>query len=406
VRASLRAARGLKWAMALGAPAFSALMGWIAWEIVRDRLAGRGWENVWVFAFVLATLAGLALLFLTGLLLVFRGWLEVGEEGLALRGVFRTRAIPWKAVAGYRLISSQMNVYVADWKLPINLGHFEGRERLYEEFRARVPDLDAVDLALEKREILEDQSLGRTGGEKTARLAELRRIVRPLNWSAYSAAAIGGVNALFVGYFPVQAAAACVLVVAPFALLMLALAYPGHVRLTYREGTAYPEGLSGILWASLLLGLMSLTDPHTLLGEEFYYWAVPLAVGFGGLWLYAEWDRLRESLRSWAMPLVVLLVGFLSGFWAGGTIYQANTVADLSAPVWGESRVIELRITRSRAGPDYHVKVAPWSASREPVELDISRETYQSLRTGMRVEIGVRAGLLGISWVETVRPKR
>jgi hypothetical protein len=51
----------------------------------------------------------------------------------------------------------------------------------------------------------------------------------------------------------------------------------------------------------------------------------------------------------------------------------------------------------------YHVTVAPWSASPEPVELDVPRATYESLAAGASVEIGVRRGALGIPWVDEAR---
>ncbi|HEX9181830.1 MAG TPA: hypothetical protein VF876_01100, partial [Burkholderiales bacterium] len=295
--------------------------------------------------------------------------------------------------------------YLVDRELPVNLGNFESRERLYEWFRARVPDLDQQELAEEAREIREDQSLGLTAGEKAARLAELRRVVRPINWSVYVAAAAGTANAVFGGPYAVRVAAACVLIVGPFALLMLAIAHPGHVRLGSREGSAYADGYGGIFWGGLMLGLMSLMDPHTLLGEEFHYWTAAVAAGFGGLWLYTEWVRLAEHLRSYVIVLAVLGVGFFSALWAGGTIYQLNTAADFSAAAWGESRVSELRRRHTRGGDTYLVTVEPWSASRVPVELEVSRATYRTLRVGMRVEIGVRPGLLGIPWVDEVRPK-
>jgi hypothetical protein len=40
-----------------------------------------------------------------------------------------------------------------------------------------------------------------------------------------------------------------------------------------------------------------------------------------------------------------------------------------------------------------------------PVELDVSRETYFTLRVGAAVDIGVRSGALEIPWVDEVRPR-
>ena len=65
-----------------------------------------------------------------------------------------------------------------------------------------------------------------------------------------------------------------------------------------------------------------------------------------------------------------------------------------------------LRESREKTGTAYHAEVAPWSASPEPVELNLSRETYETLRVGAIVEIGVRAGALEIPWVDEVRLKK
>src|SRR5262249_57425188 len=86
---------------------------------------------------------------------------------------------------------------------------------------------------------------------------------------------------------------------------------------------------------------------------------------------------------------------FVSGFWAGGAVYQFNKIADVSQPVWGSTTVTAMRESREKTGTSYHVKVAPWSASpHETVELTVSRETYEMLRPGAAVDIGVRRGAL------------
>jgi len=97
---------------------------------------------------------------------------------------------------------------------------------------------------------------------------------------------------------------------------------------------------------------------------------------------------------------------FLSSFWAGGSLYQLNKNSDVSAPVWGSTKVTGLRKSQEKTGTSYHVTVAPWSASAEPVELNVSSDTYHSLRVGASVEISVRRGALEIPWVDEVRLKK
>jgi hypothetical protein len=391
--------------MGIAAPALAAGIAWLGYDIVQQRLAGRGWENVWLLAIVIATLCGLVLLFLTSFAHVLRGKLTVGEEGIEMRGIFRTRTIPWKRMEGYRWIGGRMNVYLADAEMPIEVGYFEDRATLYALFQSLLPDLDAAVTEREAREIRDDLSLGLTQPEKDARLAEMRRLAKAVNWTAYVIAGAGGANALVLGPEWLQLLAACVLVLLPLVLLALALANPNRLRLDYREGSIYPEGASGIIASSMGLGLMAALDPHTLLGERFFFWAAGLAAVFALAWVYVERERLAEHLRSIVGALNVLGIACFAAFWASGSVYLANKHADVSPPVWATTKVTGLRVT-GRSGKSHLAKVAPWGGLPEAVELDVPREAYRALTVGMEVEVGVRAGALDIPWVATVRPAR
>jgi hypothetical protein len=399
-----RIAPGLRRVVTIGAPLIAAGHALLAWNLVQDRLAGRGWQSDAPFALMLATLAGIVLLFTAALVFIWRMRIELRADGFELRGLFGTRSIPWSKVEGTRWRNGQMNAYLAHDELPLMLAHFERRELLYAAFRAQVPDLGAVERVREAREMRADMELGFTDQERRVRLAALRRRVRLVSWPGYAAAALGGANAIFFGRADVQLAAACVLAAVPPLLVLLALGHRNRIRIGPAEGSAYPDALPGILAASLALGLIAILDPHTLLGERFAQWTLPLTIALAGLWLLAERERLGARTRSVASALLLAAVAFLSAFWAGGGVYLINVGADDSAPAWGASRVTRLSTSTTKAGKLYHASVEPWSASPEPVELDVPRATYRALHVGARVEIGVRRGALGIPWVDEVRP--
>jgi TRAP-type C4-dicarboxylate transport system permease small subunit len=400
-------ARWLKWMFALLAPLLAAGFAWGAWEIVQDRLAGTGWDNIWLLAFILATLVGLALLFVFTLAWTLRARLALDHQGVVLRGLFGTRKLPWDRIEGYRWNDRQLFLYPADGRWPINLSHFENQGLLYAWLQQHARNLQTTELAQEVREIREDHALGWSDEEKAAQLGKLRRIARPINWTGYATAAVGGVNALFFDQRIVQLVCATMLILVPVALMLLAVQYRNQFRLDYKEGSLYPEGLTGILASSIALGLMSLLDPHTLLGEHFAQWTLPIAGASAGLWLTLEWKHVQAQRRTLFILLHVLMIFFLSGFWAGGSIYQINKHADVSEPAWGSTRVTRLRESRERTGTAYYAEVAPWSASPAgPVELSLSPETYNTLRVGASVDISVRRGALEIPWVDEVRPRR
>jgi len=396
------AARWVRWTAPLF-PVLAALFGWLAWEIVQQRLAGGRWENVWLFAFVLGALAGLALLFLAAAAWALRARLTIDRDGVVLRGIFGTRAIPWDKFEGYRWIKGELYAYPAGDEWPLSLAYFENQALLRAWIVGRLRDLRAAELQQEDREISADLSLGLRKEEKAAELARLRRLVRPVNWAAYIAAGIGSVNALFFQHAGVQIAAALTLILAPVVLVLVALGHRDHVRLDYKEGTRYPEGASGIIAGGMGLAFISVFDTHTLLGERFYQWTFALTALGAGVWLSVEWPRIR-ALRSWVAALSVASFILLSCFWAGGTVYQLNLIGDTSEPVWHATRVTDLRQSSHRAGTSYYIKVERWDgAQAEPVELEVPRETYRALRAGVAVEVGVRRGALGIPWVQGVR---
>ena len=389
--------------MGIAAPLLAAVFAWLGYDIVQEHLAGRGWQNPWGLALVLATLAGLVLSFLGSVAHLARARLTVGEEGIEVRGIFRTRAMPWKQLEGYRWIKGQMNLYLVDAQMPVEVGHFEQRETVYALFQSRLPDLDAAVTAREAREIREDLSLGLTQAEKDAALAGMRRLAKSLNWAAYAAAGVGGANAMFQGPEALQVAAASVLVALSLALLGLALANPNRLRLDYREGSIYPEGASGIMASGMGLGVMAALDPHTLLGERYFVWAAALSAAFALAWLYVERERLAEHRGSIVGALNVLGFACFSAFWGSGAAYLVNRHADVSPPSWNATRVTGLR-EKGRTGKTYHVTVAPWGGMPEAPRLEVTRDAYRKLRAGMEVEVGVRAGALDIPWVEAVRP--
>jgi hypothetical protein len=193
----------------------------------------------------------------------------------------------------------------------------------------------------------------------------------------------------------------------PIGMTLLALKNPGHVRIDYPEGSRYPQILSGILACSVALWLMSLSDRHTLLGDTFYRWHVPLTLANAGIWGLIEIDRLRE-LYSRGRVLVAITVASLlclSLVWVGGAVYEVNKNFDTSKTVWSTTEVVDKRRQKKKSSVTYYVEVAAWDGSGgEAVELDVSKREYDAVEIGGPVKIGVRRGALEIPWVVEIRP--
>lgn len=396
-----------KWIVALSAPVLAALWAWLMAEIVQDQQSGKGWDNIWLFGFVLATLGGLVVLAFATLVWVFRARVVLSGETMALRGVFGTRVIPVREIEGYRWIKGGLHLYPQSGQWPVNLSYFDNQALLIEWVSFQATDLSAAELAEEDRAISQDPTLGMIESQKEAQLARLRALTKPINWAAYGAAAVGLLNAFSLEDSTIQGAAAAVLVAVPVCALLLALRNPGHVRLDYREGTRYAQVLTGILACSLALGLMSLLDSNALLGDRFHQLLLPVAAVNGALWVFLEirWIRELYARSRVSAALTVLPLLFLSSFWAGGAIYQINKHLDESEATWSTTEIIGKRTKAQKTTTTYLVKLAPWDGSGgESPELNVSKGKYGALEIGAPIEVGVRRGALEIPWVAEIRP--
>jgi hypothetical protein len=126
------------------------------------------------------------------------------------------------------------------------------------------------------------------------------------------------------------------------------------------------------------------------------------AIAAGWVWILAQpflVMRVRAFSNSFSMFLassVLLAVGLVCSFIFFGT--SANAVFDRSAPQTVEASVVKKEMVRSKS-TSYHVTVDPGAAG--PVtKLNVSSGEY--LITGDRVNLKLRDGFMGWTWVQDV----
>jgi hypothetical protein len=393
-----------KWSTVALAPLLIMLLVWAATEVVKNHLSGKGDPNIWVTALVLAVLGSLILVFLVSILWAFRARIVLADDRMTVRGTFRTRVITEAQIEGFRWINGQPHLYLKDREWPIQLAYYQNPYAINAWVFARAQDLAAQELAQEDAAISRDLNLGMTEGQRSARLAKLRKIVKRINVLAYSGAAVGVLNALFLEHDAIAKAAAVVLVSIPIVLDFLALRHHGQIHVDYQEGSRYPQIFSGTMACGIAVALMSVFDKSTLLGNDFYRWFIFLWLAKGLLWLYIDLDRLRmlDARSRFASLVTAICLMLLPLFWVGGSIYQLNQHLDDSSVTWNVTKVVDKRKSKGKT-VSYYVKVKPWSPSlREPPELTVSRKQFEQIKVGMQVKVGVRKGALQIPWVSGI----
>ena len=385
------------------------LMAWAAVLIVQDLRSDLGRQNVWLLVPMLAALVALMLLALAVLVWSFRARIILSGDTMELRGILRTRLLSAQHLEGYRRFKGQLLLYPKSDQWPVTLSHFDNPAVLNDWVLRHAVDLTEDELDEEDKRIGRDLTLGATDAQKGETLARLRGLTKKMNWATYAAAVVGVSSALLVRVPIVQQVATGALIALPIGMVLLALKNPGHVRIDYRQGSRYPQILTGILASSGALWMMSLSDRHTLLGDTFYRWFVPLAVANAGIWGLIELERLRELYARGRLPAVVTVASLLcvSAIWAAGAVYEVNKDFDISKAVWSTTEVVDKRKGTKKSSGIYYVDVAPWDDSvGEAVGLEGSKKEYASVEIGAPVEIGVRRGALEIPWVARIRPSK
>lgn len=395
-----------KWFLTLLSPMLAVLMAAAIALILGDYRAGKGWENAWLLAFILATLAGLVLLALAGLVMAWRSRIVLTAEQMMLRGLLRTRSITPEMMEGYRLNNGQLFLFLRGKQWPINLAYFDKQHVLLGWVSYYVPDLNAQELLKDARTLSQDEALGANEQQRAERLARLRTTTRALNWVGYVAAVGGFLGAMSFVDTAILQLAIPILVVLPALMLWLALHHRGLVRLDYKEGMAHPELLTGWMACSLALGMIALLDPHTLLGDALQQWLLPLATLGAAMCIYIELKPLRALLaKQWLHAvLAVCSYVFLASFWVGGSVYQINQQLDRGLLRWSLTVVVGKRSESQKTGTAYYLKVAPWDGlSQEEISLQVPRSDYETFSRGMPILVGVHEGALQMPWVKTVR---
>lgn len=380
-------------------------MAWAAYESLRNNLDDDGHIQVRVALLALLIFGGMSLVFLGALVWAFRARVVIDGDQMTVRGVINTTVVTPDRMNGFRYLNGQCYLYLKDRKFGLQIYGFENLPMILQWIRQRTHDVGEALLEEEDVAISEDQSLGFTKSDKEARLRSLRKTIHRANYPVYGAAAVGLINFLFVENDQVELVAVGILVLVPLLLDVLALSNRGHVRIDYDEGSRYPQILTGTLVAGVALAMISLLDRGTLLNGGFYDWLIVLITAKGLLWVLIDLDRLRSMLKRGRLITTVSIIGMLiiSGFWIGGSLYQANKLLDTSEVRWHDTVIVEKKISSART-TSYTVALAPWDpGQKDVVEYTLRRAEFEVLGEGMRVRVGVRQGAVGIPWASDLQ---
>lgn len=315
--------------------------------------------------------------------------IEIRADRIRYCGAWSFRELDLADIAGYRILPTQyvstLLIVPSDKrKRKISTALcYERREEMLSWIAEHLTNLEQQEVARELSEITTDTSFGFTEDERLARLAVAKRYVRLLN--------IAGIGATVWAIFfprPYDLVIGTLIALPVIGLLLVAF-FHGLVRLDGKSQSPYPNAGSAIIMPPVVLTLRAFIDWHLLSWSDTWSTLAAMTV----IMVITVVTCAREARRKWA------LVGTLicSALYAYGVATYLNCRYDRSEPLVYESTVRDRHISNGKY-TSYHITLAPFIDDSSSRDIDVPQETYERLREGDPVQIGVFEGTLGIPW--------
>lgn len=180
------------------------------------------------------------------------------------------------------------------------------------------------------------------------------------------------------------------LVVLPALTVILALGKPTMFRIGL--GASYAGANLAIASAVSACALLA----RALLDLNMIDWLplIGMAAFVGGIFLAVTILAERTQRRRW---LRLLAAAVLTGAYALGTLGQANSLLDPSAPAVLRSRVLDK--TLGHVGITTHrLTLAPWGPLATANDVAVPRELYDKVALDDPVCVRLHDGALGMAW--------
>lgn len=250
---------------------------------------------------------------------------------------------------------------------------------------ARIPDLDAADLARWEAEAL--AALGATPREREARLAPARWLSWPINLLGF----LGGTWAMF---FPRPYAWAVGLALA-MPLVALAATVLGRGGFQLLGATGDPRRTVGfaIVWPTFACAMRATDFDLVSLGP------VLLPAALGGVVLTGVAMAGDRAFRR--TPKLLPFAALWFAFQAGAMLSLVNCAFDRSCPAEHAPVVLDkwTQVSKSRS---WWVRVEAWGPFASPQSVQVPPFVYEEVTVGKPARIRLREGRLGFPWFRVI----
>jgi hypothetical protein len=343
---------------------------------------------VWAIVFLGVLSAAFAVLGAYAALSVLSYRVTLTADGIEVVEPFRRRRLLTREIQGLRTVRTQQGpptiVLVPNdrkaKKLKISL--VLNRDRAFEEWYARLTDLDHRDVHQSERQLAQTLYQDLLPHERSARIKRLRSVAKWLNGATFTLC-IAALGLPDYGHLVTGT-----LLGLPWVAVWMVSRFQPLYRFGAKRNDAHPDLTAPLMIPGLVLAVRAMTDLHTL------DWHAPLMLSVvGGLALSGFALRVDPWFRQqhWAALLMGLFVCAYG--------LELNALADSTVPSVYATQVLGKRVSHGKSST-YYLRVTAWGPISEDADVSVSAGRYQATRIGDRVCVFLGSGAFRIPWFQ------
>ena len=347
---------------------------------------------VWAIVFLGALSAAFAGMGAYAALSVLLYRVTLTADGIEVVELFRRRQLSFREIHGLRRVRTQQGpptiVLVPNdtkaKKLKISL--VLKRDRDFEEWCARLTDLDHQELHQSERQLAQTLYQDLMPHERSARIKRLRLVAKWINGATF-VVCIAALGLPDYGHVVTGT-----LLALPWVAVWMVSRFQPLYRFGAKRNDTHPDLTAPLMIPGLVLAVRAMTDVHTL------DWQAPLMLAcVGGIALGGSALRVDPWFRQqhWA----ALLMGLFICAYGYGAGLELNALADSTLPNVYATQVLGKRVSRGKSST-FYLRVAPWGPVTEAADVTVSAGRYQATRIGDRVCVFLGSGVFRIPWFQ------
>lgn len=344
----------------------------------------------WSFSIISA---GMIFITVAGIVDAIKGKFVIDKNKIFIVSIFSNRQLLFHEIKGYRITDKFIFIEpIKEDKKKIKISsYFAKTNEIKFWLTEHYPDLDMLQIATEKKEILSNAEFGWTKEQREEKLLQAQKVAKGLN----SLGILIGLWALFFAKPYEYAIIASISF--PIICILVFKYFNGLIKIDERKDSAYPSIFWSIFLPSMGLFLRTLLDFNIFDYAKVWPLTILITAICMGIILYRD-QEFKGGMRYLSLFGIFLFIAAYSY----GTVVSLNCTFDTSEPEIFNAKIVNKRMNSGKT-KTYYLELTPWGSRKEAEEVTVSKQLYDSLYTNDPVSIYFMKGKLDIPWFEITK---